>query len=58
MVSGPYPERIKVITDWPVPTDVKEFRKFLGLADNLHKYSRNYAEMNVHLSSLLKKNEK
>ena len=38
--------------------DVKGLRKFLELAAYLHKYSRNYAEMTVHLSRLLKKNEK
>ena len=53
----PDPEKIKAITDWPVPVDVKELRKFLGLSAYLHKYSRNYAEMTVHLSRLLKKNE-
>ena len=54
----PDPEKIKAITDWPVPTDIKGLRKFLGLADYLHKYSHNYAEMSVRLSRLLKKNEK
>uniref|UniRef100_A0AAV1TCJ9 Reverse transcriptase domain-containing protein n=1 Tax=Peronospora matthiolae TaxID=2874970 RepID=A0AAV1TCJ9_9STRA len=54
----PDPEKIKAISDWPVPVDVKGLRKFLGLAAYLHKYSRNYAEMNVHLSRLLKKNER
>ena len=54
----PDPEKIKAVTDWPVPTDIKGLRKFLGLAAYLHKYSHNYAEMNVHLSRLLKKNEK
>ncbi|CAI5711096.1 unnamed protein product [Peronospora effusa] len=54
----PDPEKIKAITDWPVPVDVKGLRKFLGLAAYLHKYSRNYAEMTVHLSCLLKKNVK
>uniref|UniRef100_A0AAV1TTU3 Uncharacterized protein n=1 Tax=Peronospora matthiolae TaxID=2874970 RepID=A0AAV1TTU3_9STRA len=53
----PDPEKIKAISDWPVPVDVKGLRKFLGLAACLHKYSRNYAEMTVHLSRLLKKNE-
>ena len=52
----PNPEKIKAITDWPVP--VKGLRKFLGLAAYFHKYSRNYAEMNVHLSCLLKRNVK
>ena len=37
----PDPEKIKVITDWTVPTDVKGLRKFLGLA----AYLNNYAEM-------------
>ena len=54
----PDPEMIKAIIDWPVPVDVKGLRKFLGLAAYLHKYSRNYAVMTVHLSRLLKKNEK
>ena len=43
----PDPEKIKAITDWAVPTDVKGLRKFLGLAAYLHQYSRNYAEMTV-----------
>ena len=54
----PDTENIKAITDWPVPTDVKGIRKFLGLAAYLHKYLHNYAEITVHLSRLLKKNEK
>ena len=54
----PDPKKIKAITDWPVPTDIKGLRKFLGLAAYLHKYSHNFAEMTVHLSRSLKKNEK
>uniref|UniRef100_A0AAV1TFX9 Reverse transcriptase domain-containing protein n=1 Tax=Peronospora matthiolae TaxID=2874970 RepID=A0AAV1TFX9_9STRA len=54
----PDPEKIKAIGDWPVPVDVKGLRKFLGLAAYLHKHSRIYAEMTVHLSRLLKKNER
>ena len=54
----PDPEKIKAITDWPVPVDVKGLQKFLGLAAYLHKYSRNYAEMTAHLSRLLKKDVK
>ena len=46
----PDPKKIKEITDWPFPVDVKGLRKFLGLAAYLHKYSRNYAEKTVHLS--------
>uniref|UniRef100_A0AAV1TDT2 Uncharacterized protein n=1 Tax=Peronospora matthiolae TaxID=2874970 RepID=A0AAV1TDT2_9STRA len=54
----PDPKKVKAISDWPVPVDIKGLRKFLGLAAYLHKYSRNYAEMTVHLSRLLKKNER
>ena len=32
----PYPEKIKAITDWPVPVDVKGLRTFLSLAAYLH----------------------
>ena len=53
----PDPEKIKAITDWPVPVDVKGLRNFLGLAAYLHKYSRNYAAMTVHLSSFEKERE-
>uniref|UniRef100_A0AAV1UNH5 Reverse transcriptase/retrotransposon-derived protein RNase H-like domain-containing protein n=1 Tax=Peronospora matthiolae TaxID=2874970 RepID=A0AAV1UNH5_9STRA len=51
----PDPEKIKAISDWPVPVDVKGHQRFLGLAAYLHKYSHNYAEITVHLSRLLKK---
>ena len=54
----PDPEKIRAIKDWPVPVDVKGLRKFLGLAAYLHKYSRNYAELTVPLSRLLKKDVK
>jgi len=29
---GTDPEKISAVQDWPVPTDVKEVRSFLGLA--------------------------
>uniref|UniRef100_A0AAV1VFZ5 Reverse transcriptase domain-containing protein n=1 Tax=Peronospora matthiolae TaxID=2874970 RepID=A0AAV1VFZ5_9STRA len=53
----PDPEKIKVISDWPVPVDIKGLHKFLGLAAYLHNKTRNYAEMTVDLSRLLKKRE-
>ena len=30
--ARPDPEKVKVITEWPVPVNVKGLRKFLGLA--------------------------
>ncbi|KAI9905863.1 hypothetical protein PsorP6_013811 [Peronosclerospora sorghi] len=35
----PDPEMIRVIVEWHTPNNVKELRKFLGLATYLHKYS-------------------
>ena len=49
----PDPEKIKAITDWPLPADVNGLRMLFSLAVYFHKYSRNYAEMTVHLSRLL-----
>ena len=49
------PEKVSAIVNWPAPTCVKDLRKWLGLANYLHKYTRNYADMVRPLSSLLKK---
>uniref|UniRef100_A0AAV1U553 Reverse transcriptase n=1 Tax=Peronospora matthiolae TaxID=2874970 RepID=A0AAV1U553_9STRA len=51
------PEKIKAISDCLVPVNFKGLRKFIGLVAYLHKNSRKYAEMTVHLSRLLKKTE-
>ncbi|KAE9318100.1 hypothetical protein PR003_g18326 [Phytophthora rubi] len=40
---------------WPIPVSQKDLRKWLGLANYLHKYSANYAEMARPLTNLLKK---
>ena len=42
------------IVDWPVPKNQKDLRKWLGLANYLHKYSANYADMAQILSNLHK----
>ncbi|GMF50579.1 unnamed protein product [Phytophthora fragariaefolia] len=49
------PEKVCAIAHWPVPTSQKDLRKWLGLANYLHKYSANYAEMARLLTNLLKK---
>ncbi|KAG2895375.1 hypothetical protein PC117_g23273 [Phytophthora cactorum] len=50
------PAKVKAIVEWPVPNNQKDLRKWLGLANYLHKYSANSAEMARPLSNLLKKN--
>ena len=49
------PEKVKAVVDWPVPQNVKQLRKWLGLANYLHKYTKNYADIVRPLSSLLRK---
>jgi hypothetical protein len=49
------PAKVKAITEWPTPKCVKELRRWLGLANYLHRYSPNYAEAARPLSDLLKK---
>ncbi|POM76513.1 Pol protein [Phytophthora palmivora] len=46
---------VKAIAAWPTPRSQKDLRKWLGLANYLHKYSAGYAELARPLSDLLKK---
>ena len=50
-------ENVKAIKEWPVPRHVKDMRQFLGLANYLHKYSKNYAERTKPMSDLLKRTQ-
>jgi hypothetical protein len=51
----PDPEKVASICAWPVPRDQKQLRQWLGLANYLHKYTKNYAAMVHPLSQLLRK---
>ena len=48
------PGKVKAIENWPVPKSQKDLRKWLGLANYLHKCSEYYADMARPLSNLLK----
>ncbi|OWY93641.1 reverse transcriptase [Phytophthora megakarya] len=50
----PDPEKVRVINEWPTPSNVKELRQFLGLDTYLCKYVDNYAGKIRQLSQLLK----
>ncbi|POM77753.1 Gag/polymerase/env Polyprotein [Phytophthora palmivora] len=49
------PGKVKTIAVWPTPRSQKDLRKWLGLANYLHKNSAGYAELARPLSNLLKK---
>ncbi|GMF29447.1 unnamed protein product [Phytophthora fragariaefolia] len=49
------PEKVCAIAQWAVPVSQKDLRKWLGLANYLHTYSANYADMARPLTNLLKK---
>ncbi|KAG3125399.1 hypothetical protein PI126_g22784 [Phytophthora idaei] len=49
------PEKVKAVVAWPTPRSQKDLRKWLGLANYLHKYSAGYAGLARPLSELLKK---
>ena len=48
-------QKISSICSWPTPKNPKELRQWLGLANYLHKYTKDYAGSIQPLSSLLKK---
>ncbi|KAE8968533.1 hypothetical protein PR002_g27729 [Phytophthora rubi] len=49
------PEKISSICSWPAPKNQTELRQWLGLANYLHKYTKDYAGLIQPMSSLLKK---
>jgi hypothetical protein len=51
----PDPEKIRAITEWTSPRNVKELRQFLGMATYLHRYSRGFAQHALPLTALLRK---
>ena len=51
------PAKTKLVSEWPVPTLVKEVRSFLGLAGYYHRFVKGYATIATPLNHLMKKDQ-
>ncbi|XP_053085639.1 uncharacterized protein LOC128317488 [Pangasianodon hypophthalmus] len=51
-------DKVTAITNWPVPTTVKELQRFLGFANFYRRYIRGFSNIALPLTSLLKKGPK
>ena len=52
-----YPNKIKSINEWIIPTTLRHLRGFMGLTGYYHKFVRNYGIIATPLTTLLKKDE-
>ena len=50
-----YPNKIKAIKEWRIPTTLRHIRRFLGLTGYYLKFVKNYGRIAAPLMTLLKK---
>jgi len=52
------PAKMRAVTNYPVPTNVKELRQFLGLTNYYRKFVEHYAHITEPLHNLTRKSDK
>ena len=50
-----YPNKIKAIKEWRIPTNLRYLHGFLGMSGYYHKFVNNYGRTVAALTTLLKK---
>ncbi|GJW85141.1 putative mitochondrial protein [Tanacetum coccineum] len=50
------PSKIVAMQNWPIPTNIKQLRGFLGLTTYYRKFFKDFASLSKSLTQLLKKN--
>lgn len=50
------PSKTKAVQEWPVPTNVKGVQSFLGFANFLRKFIKDYSRITIPLSEITKQN--
>lgn len=50
------PKKIATMLDWPILTNIKSLRGFLGLTGYYYKFIKSYGSIVASLTNLLKKN--
>jgi len=51
-------EKVEEVLNWPVPRNIKEVQKFLGLANYYRRFIKNFARIAVPLHVLVRKEQK
>ena len=53
---SPNPDKVKVVQEFPTPTNLKELRSFLGLANYYRRFVRGFSNIANPLNALTKRN--
>ena len=51
-------EKIKAVSEWPVPTNIREVRAFVVAASYYRRFVRNFASIAAPLHALIKNNQR